>query len=53
MAHKAPDTRFELQKDRMLRAAAQCFNNKGYRGTSLKDVATLLGLIPARLLRLR
>jgi AcrR family transcriptional regulator len=49
MARKASDTRFELQKDRMLRAAAQCFNNKGYRGTSLKDVANLLGLTDAAL----
>lgn len=49
MARKASDTRFELQKDRMLRAAAQCFNNKGYRGTSLKDVADRLGLTDAAL----
>ena len=49
MARKASETRWELQKDRMLRAAAQCFNEKGYSGTSLKDVATLLGLTDAAL----
>ena len=42
MAHKASETRWELQKDRMLRAAARCFNEKGYSGSSLKDVAALL-----------
>ena len=49
MARKATETRWELQKDRMLRAAARCFNEKGYSGTSLKDVATLLGLTDAAL----
>ena len=44
MARNAAETRFELQKDRMLRAAAQCFNQKGFSGTSLKDVADVLGL---------
>lgn len=42
-------TRFESQKDRMLKAAAQCFNRKGYSGTSLRDVANLLGLTDAAL----
>jgi len=49
MARKAAETRFELQKDRMLKAAAQCFNEKGYSGTSLKDVANILGLTDAAL----
>ncbi len=49
MAQKARETRFELQKDRMLRAAARCFNEKGYSGTSLKDVAAILGLTDAAL----
>jgi AcrR family transcriptional regulator len=49
MAKKASETRWELQKDRMLRAAAQCFNEKGYSGTSLKDVSALLGLTDAAL----
>ncbi len=49
MAHKASETRWELQKDRMLRAAARCFNEKGYSGASLKDVANLLGLTDAAL----
>ncbi len=49
MARNAAETRFELQKDRMLRAAAQCFNQKGFSGTSLKDVASVLGLTDAAL----
>ena len=42
-------TRFRLKRNRMLRAAARCFNIKGYSGTSLKDVADLLGLTDAAL----
>jgi len=49
MVQEAEETRFELQKDRMLRAAAKCFNEKGYSGSSLKDVARLLGLTDAAL----
>src|SRR6056300_1074342 len=49
MVRKASETRWELQKDRMLRAAAQCFNEKGYSGSSLKDVAKGLGLTDAAL----
>lgn len=49
MASIAEDSRFALQKDRMLRAAAHCFNEKGYSGTSLKDVAARLGLTDAAL----
>ncbi len=49
MVRKAEETRFELQKDRMLRAAAKCFNEKGYSGSSLKDVANILGLTDAAL----
>ena len=49
MARKASETRWELQKDRMLRAAARCFNEKGYSGSSLKDVANVLGLTDAAL----
>ena len=44
MARNADDTRFNQQRDRVLRAAAHCFNRKGYSGTSLKDVANMLGL---------
>jgi AcrR family transcriptional regulator len=44
MAGSAEETRFEVQKTRMLKAAAQCFNRKGYSGTSLRDVANVLGL---------
>jgi AcrR family transcriptional regulator len=43
------DTRFQVKRDRMLKAAARCFNIKGYSGTSLKDVADLLGLTDAAL----
>ena len=43
------DSRFSLKRDRMLRAAARCFNLKGYSGTSLKDVADILGLTDAAL----
>ena len=43
------DTRFRLKRNRMLKAAARCFNLKGYSGTSLKDVADLLGLTDAAL----
>ncbi len=49
MANNAAETRWDAQKDRMLRAAAKCFNEKGYSGSSLKDVATILGLTDAAL----
>lgn len=42
-------SRHQLKRNRMLRAAAQCFNLKGYSGTSLKDVADRLGLTDAAL----
>lgn len=49
MPVKTAESRFEVQKDRMLRAAAHCFNQKGYSGSSLKDVADMLGLTDAAL----
>ena len=49
MATDALESRFQSQKDRMLKAAAQCFNLKGFSGTSLRDVANLLGLTDAAL----
>jgi AcrR family transcriptional regulator len=49
MVKIAEETRFELQRDRMLKAAASCFNHKGYSGTSLKDVANHLSLTDAAL----
>ena len=49
MATTAKETRFELQRDRVLKAAAACFNQKGYSGTSLKDVAMHLNLTDAAL----
>jgi len=44
MARNPDETRFGQQRDRILKAAANCFNRKGYSGTSLKDVANMLGL---------
>ena len=44
MARNPDGTRFAIKRDRVLRAAAHCFNQKGYSGTSLKDVAAMLGL---------
>lgn len=49
MVKVASETRFELQRYRILKAAATCFNLKGYSGTSLKDVARHLGLTDAAL----
>ena len=49
MVRNPEETRFQLQRDRMLKAAAHCFNQKGYSGTSLKDVADILGLTDAAL----
>ncbi len=49
MAQTADETRYELQRERILTAAARCFNEKGYSGTSLKDVARHLGLTDAAL----
>jgi len=49
MATDAEETRYQLQKARMLKAAAQCFNQKGYSGTSLRNVADVLGLTDAAL----
>jgi AcrR family transcriptional regulator len=44
MARNPDESRFQLQRDRVLKAAAHCFNEKGYSGTSLKNVADMLGL---------
>jgi len=49
LATPVKETRFELQRDRVLKAAASCFNRKGYSGTSLKDVSRILGLTDAAL----
>lgn len=49
MAGNPDETKFQLKRDRMLKAAAYCFNQKGYSGTSLKDVADILGLTDAAL----
>ena len=38
-----------LKLDKILRVAAACFNDKGYSGTSLKDVAERLNLTNAAL----
>jgi AcrR family transcriptional regulator len=49
MAGSTAETRFESQRDKILKAAATCFNEKGYSGTSLKDVSRHLGLTDAAL----
>ena len=49
MATKSTETRFSAKRARILKAAAACFNEKGYSGTSLKDVARGLGLTDAAL----
>jgi AcrR family transcriptional regulator len=49
LATPAKQTRFEIQRDRVLKAAAACFNQKGYSGTSLKDVSKHLNLTDAAL----
>ncbi|MDH4124208.1 MAG: TetR/AcrR family transcriptional regulator [Gammaproteobacteria bacterium] len=49
MVRNPDETKFQLQHDRLLKAAAHCFNQKGYSGTSLKDVARQLGLTDAAL----
>jgi AcrR family transcriptional regulator len=41
--------RHQLKLDSLLRVAADCFNRKGYSGTSLKDVARRLDLTDAAL----
>jgi len=49
MARQADETRFAIQRHRILKAAATCFNEKGYSGTSLKDVSRHLELTDAAL----
>ena len=49
MASNPQDSRFQLKKDHLLRAAAECFNEKGFSGTSLRDVADKLSLTDAAL----
>lgn len=49
MASKPDESRFSAKRTRILKAAAACFNEKGYSGTSLKDVAERLGLTDAAL----
>ena len=49
MARNAAESRSASQRDRILKAAARCFNQKGYSGTSLKDVTRRLGLPDAAL----
>lgn len=49
MVTPVEESRFELKRHRLLRAAAACFNRKGFSGTSLKDVADHLGLTDAAL----
>ena len=43
------ESRFSAKRARILKAAATCFNEKGFSGTSLKDVANRLDLTDAAL----
>lgn len=45
--HFDRETRHRLKRDMLLSVAAQCFNEKGTTGTSLKDVARRLGITDA------
>lgn len=47
MSRPAAKNRFNQQHERLLKAAAACFNQKGYSGTSLRDVGAGLGLTDA------
>ena len=47
MPRPAAENRFNRQHERLLKAAAACFNQKGYSGTSLRDVGGGLGLTDA------
>lgn len=38
------DAQTRLKKLHLLKAAAECFNDKGFSGTSLKDVANKLNI---------
>ncbi|MEM9207781.1 MAG: TetR/AcrR family transcriptional regulator [Pseudomonadota bacterium] len=49
MVTEPAETRFSAKRARILKAAAACFNEKGFSGTSLKDVANRLGLTDAAL----
>ncbi|MEO0365849.1 MAG: TetR/AcrR family transcriptional regulator, partial [Pseudomonadota bacterium] len=44
---KSTTPAFGDKREMLLRAAARCFNEKGYSGTSLKDVSQQLGLTDA------
>ncbi len=47
--HSDRGPQYRFKHDRLLRVAAECFNQKGYSGTSLKDVARQLDLTDAAL----
>ena len=49
MRRTADESRYAAQRHRILKAAASCFNHKGFSGTSLKDVSRHLGLTDAAL----
>ena len=49
MVTVSAESRFDAKRERILKAAARCFNEKGYSGTSLKDVAKHLELTDAAL----
>lgn len=41
--------RHEIRRETILQAAARCFNRKGYRGTTIEDIAQELGVSKAAL----
>lgn len=47
MPRASAKNRFNRQHQRLLKAAAACFNQKGYSGTSLRDVGAGIGLTDA------
>lgn len=49
MATAPDDSRFHARREQILKAAAACFNERGFSGTSLKDVSRRLGLTDAAL----
>lgn len=47
--HFNRDEQFRMKRDKLVRVAADCFNQKGFSGTSLKDVAKQLNVTDAAL----
>ncbi|MGI9295725.1 MAG: TetR family transcriptional regulator [Pseudomonadales bacterium] len=47
--HFDREEQHRLKRDKLLKVAAECFNSKGFSGTSLKDVARKLNITDAAL----